>query len=46
MKMLFIALAALAAVPTVLTAQERLNSTDPQPTCHMCPGGYIPVSEI
>ena len=46
MKMLFIALAAVAAVPTLLTAQERLNPTDPQPTCYMCPGGYIPVSEI
>ena len=39
-------LAAVASVPTILSAQQRLNPTDPQPTCYMCPGGYIPVSEI
>jgi mannose-6-phosphate isomerase-like protein (cupin superfamily) len=31
---------ALAAGP--LAAQQ----TDPQPTCHMCPGTYIPVGEL
>ncbi len=30
----------------VLLAQAKLNPTDPQPTCNMCPGYYIPVSEI
>jgi len=27
-------------------AQEKINPTDPQPTCRMCPGTYIPVSEL
>lgn len=30
------------ALPNVSNAQQ----TDPQPTCKMCPGTYIPVSEI
>ena len=47
MKKLLLGLAALAAVPTALTAQQpRLNPTDPQPTCYMCEGVHIPVSEI
>jgi mannose-6-phosphate isomerase-like protein (cupin superfamily) len=29
-----------------LMAQTAVNPTDPQPTCHMCPGTYIPVSEL
>src|ERR1700760_1131488 len=24
----------------------RVNPTDPQPTCRMCPGTYIPLSEL
>ena len=36
--------AALTAAP--LAAQNKVNPTDPQPTCNMCPGTYIPVSEI
>ena len=27
-------------------AQVRINPTDPQPTCNMCPGTYIPLSEL
>jgi mannose-6-phosphate isomerase-like protein (cupin superfamily) len=27
-------------------AQTRINPTDPQPTCNMCPGYYIPVDEL
>ena len=27
-------------------AQGKINPTDPQPTCPMCPGTYIPVSEL
>jgi mannose-6-phosphate isomerase-like protein (cupin superfamily) len=27
-------------------AQSRINPTDPQPTCAMCPGYYIPASEL
>ena len=29
-----------------LMAQTKANPTDPQPTCHMCPGTYIPLSEL
>jgi mannose-6-phosphate isomerase-like protein (cupin superfamily) len=32
----------LVALPSLSFAQQ----TDPQPTCKMCPGTYIPVSEI
>ena len=27
-------------------AQQKINPTDPQPTCTMCPGTYIPVDEL
>jgi mannose-6-phosphate isomerase-like protein (cupin superfamily) len=27
-------------------AQQKINPTDPQPTCPMCPGTYIPVGEL
>jgi len=30
----------------VSLAQGRINPTDPQPTCAMCPGYYIPASEL
>lgn len=36
---------ALGVVGAVV-AQGRINPTDPQPTCNMCPGTYIPVSEL
>jgi len=29
-----------------LVAQTKINPTDPQPTCNMCPGTYIPLSEL
>ena len=35
-----------AAVVAVLMAQAKINPTDPQPTCNMCPGTYIPLSEL
>ena len=34
------------AVSVALVAQTKINPTDPQPTCPMCPGYYIPASEI
>jgi len=45
-KLLFgmVAAAALAAGP--LMAQGKVNPTDPQPTCNMCPGTYVQVSEF
>ena len=30
----------------VSMAQGRINPTDPQPTCAMCPGYYIPAAEL
>ena len=39
-------LAAAVCVTTVLLAQGRVNPTDPQPTCDMCPGTYIPLAEL
>jgi mannose-6-phosphate isomerase-like protein (cupin superfamily) len=36
--------AALGAA--LLAQQQRINPTDPQPTCAMCPGTYIPLSEL
>jgi mannose-6-phosphate isomerase-like protein (cupin superfamily) len=29
-----------------MVAQSKINPTDPQPTCAMCPGTYIPASEL
>lgn len=46
MKKLFLVLAVALAAAVVLVAQVRINPTDPQPTCAMCPGTYIPVSEL
>jgi mannose-6-phosphate isomerase-like protein (cupin superfamily) len=44
MKAIILALAAtLAAFPALA---QKVNPTDPQPTCHMCPGTYIPASEL
>jgi mannose-6-phosphate isomerase-like protein (cupin superfamily) len=33
-------------VSVVLFAQTKINPTDPQPTCNMCPGVYIPAAEL
>lgn len=46
MKKALIGLAvALLAVPAA-QAQTKVNPTDPQPTCNMCPGYYIPLNEL
>jgi mannose-6-phosphate isomerase-like protein (cupin superfamily) len=34
------------AIGSHAQAQQKINPTDPQPTCPMCPGTYIPASEI
>jgi mannose-6-phosphate isomerase-like protein (cupin superfamily) len=39
-------LVAVASVAAALVAQGKINPTDPQPTCAMCPGHYIPESEL
>jgi len=38
--------AALAFAAANASAQAQVNPTDPQPTCTMCPGTYIPVAEL
>ena len=35
-----------ACIVAGLAAQTKNNPTDPQPTCNMCPGYYIPASEL
>jgi mannose-6-phosphate isomerase-like protein (cupin superfamily) len=37
---------AVAGCLVALTGLGHAQQTDPQPTCKMCPGTYIPVSEI
>ena len=46
MKSLVIGIIAGASVVAAVIAQTRINPTDPQPTCNMCPGHYIPLSEL
>jgi len=35
-----------AGSAVLMMAQGKINPTDPQPTCNMCPGTYIPLSEL
>lgn len=46
MKNYLLGLVAAACFPAALLAQEKINPTDPQPTCNMCPGTVIPLSEL
>ena len=46
MKTFLLGLAASACVAAVLMAQAKINPTDPQPTCNMCPGTLIPLAEL
>ena len=46
MKKLLLGLLAVAVPAAVLIAQVKINPTDPQPICRMCPGTYIPASEM
>jgi mannose-6-phosphate isomerase-like protein (cupin superfamily) len=46
MKRIMFGLTMAACAAVVLMAQTRINPTDPQPTCNMCPGYYIPVDEL
>jgi mannose-6-phosphate isomerase-like protein (cupin superfamily) len=46
MKRLLIGLTVAALSIAPLMAQAKVNPTDPQPTCNMCPGTYIPLSEL
>src|SRR5436190_12023252 len=46
MKNFLFVFATAAFFPVALIAQEKINPTDPQPTCSMCPGTLIPLSEL
>lgn len=46
LKTLLLALGAASSVAAGMLAQAKINPTDPQPTCEMCPGTYIPLSEL
>ena len=46
MRILAFGFAAAACAGIVVAAQGKLNPTDPQPTCQMCPGTYVPLSEL
>src|SRR5229473_1766549 len=46
MKNFLFVFATAAFFPAALTAQEKINPTDPQPTCAMCPGTLVPLAEL
>jgi mannose-6-phosphate isomerase-like protein (cupin superfamily) len=46
MKQILFGLAGVACCVVSIVAQAKINPTDPQPTCNMCPGYYVPVSEL
>src|SRR5690349_3980062 len=46
MKSILIGLGGTALAVVGLIAQAKINPTDPQPTCNMCPEHYIPLSEL
>ena len=46
MKRIAIGLVGAICVVAALAAQQKINPTDPQPTCNMCPGHYVPLSEL
>src|SRR5437867_12414623 len=45
-KIIVIGFVVAASGVAALMAQARINPTDPQPTCNMCPGTYIPLAEL
>jgi mannose-6-phosphate isomerase-like protein (cupin superfamily) len=46
MKNVLLGLTIAACFVFPVMAQNKVNPTDPQPTCNMCPGTYIPLSEL
>jgi mannose-6-phosphate isomerase-like protein (cupin superfamily) len=46
MRNFVLGLVVATGVMSVLFAQGKINPTDPQPTCSMCPGTYIPAAEL
>ena len=41
-----VVLCLMTAAPALAQDRARINPTDPQPTCAMCPGTYIPAAEL
>jgi mannose-6-phosphate isomerase-like protein (cupin superfamily) len=46
MRTMVVGCLAAAVSVGVIFAQNRINPTDPQPTCAMCPGYYIGAAEL
>ena len=46
MKKILLGFAMAICAAVLVWAQVKINPTDPQPTCNMCPGTYIPLSEL
>ena len=46
MKNVLLGVTAIACLSTALIAQAQINPTNPQPTCNMCPGTLVPLSEL
>jgi len=46
MRKILLGVVGVVSVIGALAAQGKINPTDPQPTCNMCPGYYIPASEL
>src|SRR5262249_23882823 len=46
LKRLFFGVVAAVLAAGPLMVQGKVNPTDPQPTCNMCPGTYLQVSEF
>jgi mannose-6-phosphate isomerase-like protein (cupin superfamily) len=46
MKKLLFGIVIGASLGAAVFARSRINPTDPQPTCNMCPGHYVPLSEL
>lgn len=46
MKRILLGLVMVLITVAVMMAKTKINPTNPQPTCRMCPGTYIPASEL
>src|SRR4026208_2289909 len=46
MRQILLGLAGVTCCVVGLVAQAKVNPTDPQPQCNMCPGYYVPLSEL
>ena len=46
MRTLMLTLGAAVAIASPAGARAQVNPTDPQPTCNVCPGTYVPLAEL